>query len=123
MPRSTTKPRALALALLIGAAGAGTFWFFQLPLAFLLGAMTATGAAALMGLQVAVPNRLRGGMISLLGATIGASFNPSLFAKLGPWAVGVVVVTLAVAVMSVLAYWSFRRLGRFDRITSLFAAT
>jgi uncharacterized protein len=112
----------LALALGIGAVGSGVFWWLQLPLAFLLGAMTTTAIAALCGVGVAVPNRLRGAMVALLGAALGASFTPDVFANAMRWLGSLAVVTVSVGVMSVLAYVCFRRFGRFDRVTAFFGA-
>jgi len=114
--------RRLALALAIGAVGAGVFWWLRLPLAFLLGALSTTAIAALCKAGVAVPNRLRGIMVALLGATIGASFTPEVLANAGRWLASLGVVTVSVGLMSCIAYACFRRFGGFDRVTSFFGA-
>jgi membrane AbrB-like protein len=114
--------RRLALALAIGAVGSVAFWWLKLPLAFLLGALAATGIAAVCGLDIAVPNGLRGAMVALLGATIGASFTPEVLANAGKWLGSLAVVTVSVAIMSCLAYVCFRRIGEFDRVTAFFGA-
>lgn len=115
--------RRLGLALAIGAVGSALFWWLHLPLAFLLGALTTTGLAALLGVGVAVPNALRGTMVALLGATLGASFTPDILANASRWLTSLVMVTFSVALMSALAYACFRRLGGFDRVTALFGAS
>jgi uncharacterized protein len=112
----------LALALAIGAVGAAVFWWFRLPLAFLLGALATTAIAALCGVGVAVPHGLRGAMVALLGATIGASFTPDVLANAGRWLTSLLVVTASVGLMSCLAFVCFRRIGEFDRVTSFFGA-
>jgi uncharacterized protein len=117
-----TDVRRLATALGIGAVGSAIFWWLHLPLAFLLGAMTTTAVAALCGVGVAVPNRLRAAMVALLGAALGASFTPDIFANATRWLGSLAVVTVSVGLMSILAYVCFRRFGRFDRVTAFFGA-
>jgi membrane AbrB-like protein len=115
--------RALAVALGLGAAGGAVFAWFALPLAWMIGAMVATCAAAVAGLRVAVPKGLRVGFIMVLGILLGSAFDPDVLKAIDRWLVslaglvGYILVSIAVGV----AY--LRWVVRYDRITSFFAAT
>ena len=83
-PRTTIA--SVALALTLGAAGGALFAWSGLPLAWMLGAMTFTTAAALAGAPIALPALLRTTMLSILGVMLGSSFGPDLPGRLGQWA-------------------------------------
>jgi membrane AbrB-like protein len=69
----------------LGAVGGGLFAWLGLPAAWLAGAMTATAAAALAGLPLSVPARLRDAAFVLLGASMGTSVTPETVQQLGSW--------------------------------------
>lgn len=74
--RQKLLPTLLDLA--IGSAGGVVAHGLNLPLAWMIGAMVATTAAAVLGLPLAFSRRLRTGMITILGVMLGSAFVPAL---------------------------------------------
>lgn len=106
----------------IGAAGGWVFDRFNLPLAWMLGAITATTAAALLRLPIKVPHRAVPVMFSIVGVLLGAAFPADILDRAGRWSLSlaallpyVVLITLGVA-----AY--FRRVTTFNHPTRFFSA-
>ena len=56
--------------------GGAAFAALGLPLPWLLGALAATTAASLAGLELRVPEQLRRPMVAVLGAMLGTTFAP-----------------------------------------------
>ncbi|MFX4906819.1 AbrB family transcriptional regulator, partial [Acinetobacter baumannii] len=73
------------LALAAGAAGGALFYWLRMPLAWMLGAMTATALLALSGARPEVVSGLRSGLVMVLGVLLGSSFSPSLLGHLRDW--------------------------------------
>lgn len=115
--------RGIALALAVGAVGGAAFYFLRLPLAWMLGAMCFTTAAALAGAPLAMPRPLRSAMIAVLGTLLGSSFTPEVLDRLEHWAAAAGAVLAYVALATALVTIYFRRVGGFDRVTAFFAAT
>ena len=63
-------------ALGLGALGGAGFAALGLPLPWLLGALAATTAASLAGLELRVPEQLRRPMVAVLGTMLGTTFAP-----------------------------------------------
>lgn len=115
--------KSLGLALLIGAIGGASFHILGLPLAWMLGPMIFNMAAALRGLRVAVPLRLRSVMLAVLGVFLGSSFSPDVLARVHewPWSLAA-ILAFTIASTALVALYYFRLAG-FDRTTALFSAT
>ncbi|MBM3483745.1 MAG: AbrB family transcriptional regulator [Alphaproteobacteria bacterium] len=112
----------LGLALAIGAIGGTLFFIGQLPLPWMLGAMSTATVAALAGAKLAVPPTLRSAMIAILGVLLGSQFTPSLFENLSQWYVGLAAVVISTALMALACIVFFRVFARYDRTTAYFAA-
>ena len=110
------------LSIGLGASGGAVFFALALPLPWMLGAMTAATAAALAGAPLAVPAQIRNTMIAILGVLLGSQFTIDLFAQITEWYVGLSGVVLSTVAAAGLAYFAFRRLGRYDRATAYFAS-
>lgn len=111
-----------ACALALGGLGGYAFALLGAPLAWMLGAMTATTVAALAGAQLSVPLWLRAAMLCVIGVMLGAAFTPALGELLPHWlgAIALLVVyCLAIAAMS---YAFFRRVAGYDHTTAYFAS-
>lgn len=114
--------RRLVLTLALGAAGGWAFNFFGLPLAWMLGAMTIATVSALSGVPLAMDQRLRKGMVAVLGIMIGSAFTPDIIGQLGSWIpslAGLAVYTLSAVVIS---GFYFRRVAGYDPLTAHFSA-
>lgn len=123
------KPAALrhlknnVVAVLIGGAGGLLFSLADLPLAWMLGAMFATTAAAILGIQVEIYKPLRTTMIAVLGVLLGSAFHPSMLEQMSQWAAGAAVVACYVPIGALLVYLYFRLVGGFDPVTAYFASS
>ena len=81
--RQTAQPVLLDLA--IGSVGGIAAHFLNLPLAWMIGAMVATTAAAVIGVKLAFSRPLRTGMITVLGVMLGSAFVPELLDQMARW--------------------------------------
>lgn len=112
---------AYALALALGAAGAGLFYVLHLPLPWLLGAMVATALAAFCGVPVQAPHAMRRPMSAVVGAMLGAAFSPQLFSHAADWLVPLAGLIIASVVGTILSAMALRRLTGMSRTTAYFA--
>ncbi|MEH7829533.1 AbrB family transcriptional regulator [Gemmobacter denitrificans] len=110
------------LALVIGTAGGGLFWWLHMPLPWMLGALTATMIGAVSGLPLRGPQRIRGVVVAVIGVLLGASFTPALIGQAGAWALSFAGLLAYLALSLVILIPLFRRLGGFDRPTAFLAA-
>jgi len=113
----------LVLSLLLGAVGGTVFFYFNLPLAWMLGAMTFTTIAALSGAPVTLHMPLRMAMVAVLGTLLGSAFTPQILDRLQHWGLGVVIMVAFVTVMTVISVFFLVRVGKLDRNTAYFAGT
>ncbi len=117
------RPAArVVLALAIGVVGALLFSWLRLPLPWMLGAMTTTTIAALLGAPVAGPTRIRPLMFMVLGVMLGSTFAPDILDRVGHWLSSILLLLVCVIVTGAIAYPYFRRVARFDPVTAFFCA-
>jgi membrane AbrB-like protein len=122
MPPMLRQTGRIALALGLGAAGGWAFWALNMPLPWMLGALFATMVAAVAGLPVAGPVRIRGAVVAVIGVLLGAGFTPALLEQIGSWSLTLAGLALYLALSLVLLVPWFRRAGGFDPRTAYFAA-
>lgn len=113
----------LTTALAIGAVGGALFFVFNMPLAWMMGAMVLTTIAALAGVSLHVPGRLRSVMVAILGVLLGSTFTPEAMAKVGEWPLTLASLVLYLLVVTGVLYVYFRRVMGFDPATAYFSAT
>ena len=113
----------LALALTIGALGGAVFHHWRLPLAWMIGAMVATAAAAIGGVRLAVPKPFRNTMVVILGVLLGGAFNPAVVAQVGAWLASLAALAPYVMIATALGLLYLRRVGGYDAATAFFTAT
>jgi uncharacterized protein len=118
-----TATGRLAAAISLGAAGGALFAYLQLPLAWLLGALTVTTMASLAGLRMAVPDRLRQPMIAALGLMLGTTFTPERVEAALSWLPTLAALLFYVLLVGAVIWLYLRRFSGFDRATTFFAAT
>jgi hypothetical protein len=114
--------RAVARALAFGAVGGAVFAWFNLPLAWMIGAMCATTAAALGGVDVKMPQPLRQLMIAVLGVMLGSAFRPEIVEQAAQWGVSLALLAVYVAVVASLSALYFRLVMGYDATTAYFSA-
>ena len=109
-------------ALALGAIGGAVFYMLQLPLPWLLGAMSFVTIAAIAGAPLASWARFRNGMVAVLGVLLGSQFNAEIFARVADWYVGLAGVALSGGLMVALCTLYYRKIGGYDRTSAYFSA-
>jgi len=110
------------LALAIGAIGAAIAVAINLPLAMLLGPLMATLLASLAGVDIAIPNRLRSVMQTILGAFLASKFTPEILVDAKAWPVSLALVPVYIVAATALGAWYLRQIAGVDRNTAVFAS-
>lgn len=113
-------PRIL-LALALGAGGGFLFYWLGLPLPWMLGAMFATMTAAVAGLPVLAPVRIRPPVVAVIGVMLGARFTPEILGQMQAWVVTLFLLALFVLVSAAIVVPFYRVVGRFGWVTAYFA--
>ena len=104
---------ALALTLVIAAAGGAVAWALHLPLGFLLGALVVTAVLAVAGARpfgkpVTLPPRLRFSFVPVIGVSIGGAFTPEVAQAALGWGPTLVALCIFVPVAHLAGYGLFR---------------
>jgi uncharacterized protein len=113
----------VAVALCLGALGGAAFAALGLPLPWLLGALAATTAASLCGLELRVPEHLRRPMIAVLGAMLGTTFTPERLHGALSWLASLAALPVYVVLVGGVIFLYLRRCSDFDPTSAFFAAT
>lgn len=122
---STPAPgglRAIALALAIGALGGWLAKSLSVPLPWMIGAMVATMTAAVAGLRIRVPGKLRNLFVVVLGLMLGSAFQPEVLDHLGEWVVSLAALALYCAGAGGLGVLYFRKVCKYEPVTAYFSA-
>jgi membrane AbrB-like protein len=115
--------QGLLLATAISVGGGALFFYFALPLPWMLGAAFSTTVAALSGVRVVMPLRLRNLMFVILGVLVGSSFTSEVLQDADRWLVSLAGILLYVVVIAGVASAMLRRWAGYDPITAYFAGT
>lgn len=115
-------PRTTLVALAIGTFGGWIASLAGLPLAWMIGAMSATTAAAALGLPVAMPIGFRHFMVAVLGVMLGSGFSPEMLDRIGDWALSLAMLALYAAAAGGAGLFYFRRICGYDPVTAYFSA-
>lgn len=126
MKRFQVDFAALALTLLIGAAGGFLASLLHLPLALLLGALVTTGTIAALGWRpfgksVLLPPRLRLAFVPVIGVSIGGAFTPTVLASAAAWWPSLLALFLFLPLGHAIGYAIYRA-GGLPRVESFFGA-
>lgn len=110
-----------ALGLLCGTLGGLTFAWAGLPLPWMLGALFASMVAAVAGLPVRGPDRIRPIVIVVIGVLLGSRFSPDVLAQAGAWATSLSILAVYLIVVGACVVPFYRYVGKQDWTTSYFA--
>jgi membrane AbrB-like protein len=105
----------------IGLAGGFLFQRLNLPLPFMLGAMTACTIAALLKAPVAAPPVIRPPMSAVIGVLLGSGFSPAVVSQLPHWWSAVLGLLLFMVACGSTVVFYFRRVGGYDPTTAFFS--
>jgi membrane AbrB-like protein len=122
---SAYDPRTLGWILLtavIAATGGALLAALGWPAAWLMGAMAAVAAAALAGLPVGLPPRLRDGAFLLLGISMGSSVTPGSLLAMRTWPGSIALLVASVAATIFVSTAYLERVHGWDKTTARFAA-
>lgn len=108
-------------ALTLGTAGGWAFSRLNLPLPWMLGAMTACTLAALVHAPLAAPAVVRPPMTMVIGVLLGAGFKPDVMTLIPTWVPTIIGLAAFVATCAAACVTYFRVIGGFDRTTAFFA--
>ncbi len=112
----------LAATMAIASIGAVLFNLLDLPLPYLLGALTATLIGSLAGFQPRVPMWLFLSMLVILGVYAGSALDTELLEGLKRWPVSLSAMLVLVFATTAINTAYFQRFAGFSRITAMFAA-
>ena len=109
--------------LAIGAVGGVVFSYFNLPLAWMLGAMITTTVASLHGSNLRVAQLLRSVMVAIIGVMVGAAFTPEVLGAAARWLPTLSCLVVYLLAATTVLYVYFTRVLQLDPVTAYFSAT
>ena len=112
----------VGLALLIGLVCGILAASVGLPLPWMLGPMIGTTVAAVAGLPVRGPERLRPIVVPVIGVMLGSGLTAEMLSQAGRWAVTFALLPPFLIAAAAVSYTVYRRIGRYDPITAYFCA-
>ncbi len=115
--------RATVQALALGIAGAVVATVLHLPAPWLTGPALFVSVAAMSGLAVSVPDRLRHACFVVIGMTMGAGVTPETIATARQWPLAIVVLCIGLVAIMAITTIALQRLFGLDRLTALLSAT
>ncbi|MEQ3625473.1 MAG: AbrB family transcriptional regulator [Celeribacter sp.] len=111
-----------ALGLAIGGTCGWLASFVGMPLPWMLGAMLGNVIAALLGLPIAGSVKARLAVIPIIGVMLGSGFHPGLISQVPAWSFTLLMLAPYIVVAAVCTNLLYRRVGRYDPVTSFFCA-
>lgn len=105
---------ATVLTLAISALGGSMAHFAGLPAGWLMGGALAVTVAAMLGLPVAMPDRLRDVAFVLIGMTMGASVAPDSLTLIASWPISIAALAFELVIIVATTGWMLTRLFRLD---------
>lgn len=113
-------PRML-LAFAIGTVGGTVFFYLSMPLPWMLGAMLGTAIASFSGVRLEVDNRVRLGMMLVLGTLLGSAFSPEILDRAGEWSISLASLVVYIVLASLMVFWFYHRVAGIDSRTAFFS--
>jgi len=110
------------LALLLGIGGGYLFHVLGLPLAWLLGALSACLIATVAGVELRGPGKAAPAFRAILGVAIGAAFTPAIFDRLVEMTSSLALIPPFIIVVGGVGYVYFKRVAGYTPETAFFAA-
>ncbi|GGG65192.1 monooxygenase [Salipiger pallidus] len=117
-----SMPPSFAMALALGTLGGALFTWIGMPLSWMLGAMTATGLAAIMALPVKGFVKARPPMSAVIGAMLGSQFGPHTLESAATWWPALLGLAAYLVVAAGICIFYLRKVARLDGPTAFFSA-
>jgi hypothetical protein len=109
-----TKYLPTLLTILIAALGGLAATALTLPAGWLMGGALAVTVAAMAGVPVALPGRVRDVVFILIGMSMGASVAPDSLTLLRSWPISLLGLAVELVVIISLTGWMLTKLFRLD---------
>ncbi|MFQ5757251.1 MAG: AbrB family transcriptional regulator, partial [Acidiferrobacterales bacterium] len=109
--------------LIYGAVGGAVFYWFNMPLAWMMGAMVATTIMSMTGRRLYVPQGLRAVMVMVLGVLLGSAFTPDVIEQASRWPITLSALLVYIALITAVLYLYFHKVLGYDPVTAYFSAT
>ncbi len=109
--------------LVYGAVGGAAFFWFNMPLAWMMGAMVGTTVMSLAGARLYVPSGLRATMVMVLGVLLGSAFTPDILGRVQQWPITLFGLLVYGVFATAVIYLYFRKVQGYDPVTAYFSAT
>ncbi|KKC35329.1 hypothetical protein WH87_17290 [Devosia epidermidihirudinis] len=106
------------LTLVIAAAGGALATLVGLPAGWLMGGAMAVTAAAMAGVKVAMPDRLRDVAFLLVGMSMGASVAPDSLSLITRWPVSIAALAIELVLIIAATGWMLTKLFKLDAGTA-----
>lgn len=121
-PPSLADARRIALSLAIGTAGGALAHLAQVPLAWMIGAMTALSAASFVGFRAPPLVAGRSAALIVLGTALGQSFTPGVVMALAGALPAVVLGGVAAILVGALVSRVTARMAGLDPATAYYCS-
>jgi membrane AbrB-like protein len=121
MEGAMTATLRVGLTLILAAIGGLVMWHFHMPLAWLLGAMAATGLGSILGLPLTMPVLARITMLAVIGTMLGSAFTADVVAHAARWLIPLAGLVAYLCAAGAACHLYFRRVAGFDRPTAFFS--
>ena len=93
-----------------------------MPLPWMLGPMIGNTVAAIAGVPIKGPLKIRPVVIPIIGVMLGSAITAELFADLGPWIVTLIALPFVLGTTAGVSFLVYRRIGKYDPVTAYYAA-
>ena len=116
----------LFVLLCAGAGGGALALWLGLPLPFLMGGLLCTIGLTFLAnsrsIALPYPKPLRTFFVALIGSLIGSTVSPELARAAPTVSISLLAVAAYVGMAQCLGYFIFRTVGKYERVTALYAA-
>lgn len=102
------------LTVLISVIGGGVATVLGLPAGWLMGGALAVTGAAMAGVKVSMPNRLRDVVFLLVGMSMGASVAPDSLQLIASWPISLAGLVIELVLIIALTGWMLTRFFKLD---------
>ncbi|KKB08677.1 AbrB family transcriptional regulator [Devosia chinhatensis] len=105
---------ATILTLAVSAIGGGAAHLIGLPAGWLMGGALAVTIAAMLGMPVSMPDRLRDVIFVLIGMSMGASVAPDSLSLLASWPISLAALALELVIIVAATGWMLTKVFKLD---------
>jgi membrane AbrB-like protein len=106
----------------VGLLGGLTFYWLNVPLAWMLGPLLANLVVSMAGMPVGIRPRLRGWFLGGLGVILGGQASQDTLSQASNWPASLAILSLGVILIIFGVSFYFRKVAGFDKASSWFSA-